>query len=871
MALRLCYVASVVPLLPDILAPLIRRHIDFKLRDSFRIVVPNGEARQDLEALFLNAEELGGVLIGKSLLTLPAFAQEILLRHPKPSPLASPPLESKCLQIALRSSQPQWNLDAAQLRRCLRELKDIDRVRDLRLRKNGPGLKLLGDFEQILAERGRAWTPGRTFREAWRILSRRPDSQLSEVEEIYFLGFRGCDQVLIEAVEALLLGHPKMNVSLYLPPPSWFSDPEGRLEPWRLRIEALAGNNIEEVHLAAAPWELLPFPTPAHESCQALAVWDQGSETLRLLAPAAAPVAALLDSQLVPLLSRRLLASGVDSGSSQTAALLFAKLESGHDLQASVGFDQIIEAWQPAFKDLQASLARLLDLDSLRLLEAYRQRLREWSQAELLEPRVRTWQEWIHDLQEDFLELRLAAGPDAMKRSPLRRLGREGLAPVERLWIAGLNEGVYPGKNLSRFFDEENGAFLRLQEERIALQQALYLPRRGAWLSYSQFSNAGRSTAPSPLLAELGTGGIRETQEALSLPLLPTHPYLAENARREAERHRGAAGLDSGDLSSLNLQARILERLDGHPLSATYLDDYAKCPWRFFAKWHLRLKEEPEEDLEMAPLRRGKLLHRLLEQTFNALNTAFFAQSRLPNLEQMTGHFEEIFARLSQEVLNLDLPVPTVLRRDQLNRLRQSVQGLLAEEDQALREAPRRLLPRHQEWSFGKPGQAPLQVAVNEEISVPLTGSVDRIDLSEDSGHFLLIDYKSSSAKDKATSIRAGRGLQLFIYLRAVQQLLYPQARPLGGLYWDLKNLKKDQGMARRHAYQEFSHRKLHAQSKSFLKEEAFAELETTLENALREILRNILKGDYSLKPAECMGSFCEFREICRYDDKPRR
>ncbi|KAB2838119.1 hypothetical protein F9K50_09800, partial [bacterium] len=86
MPLRLRYVPSVAPYLDEILAPLIRRHIDFKLRDSFRIVTPDPESRQDLEERFLSREALGGVLIGKSLLTLHSFAQTLLLEHPAPKP-----------------------------------------------------------------------------------------------------------------------------------------------------------------------------------------------------------------------------------------------------------------------------------------------------------------------------------------------------------------------------------------------------------------------------------------------------------------------------------------------------------------------------------------------------------------------------------------------------------------------------------------------------------------------------------------------------------------------------------------------------------------------------------------------------------------
>ena len=50
-------------------------------------------------------------------------------------------------------------------------------------------------------------------------------------------------------------------------------------------------------------------------------------------------------------------------------------------------------------------------------------------------------------------------------------------------------------------------------------------------------------------------------------------------------------------------------------MSATSLEEYATCPFRFFMHHVLGLEpvDEPEEPLELSPLDRGRLYHAVLE------------------------------------------------------------------------------------------------------------------------------------------------------------------------------------------------------------------------------------------------------------------
>lgn len=867
MPLRLRYVPSVAPYLDEILAPLIRRHIDFKLRDSFRIVTPDPESRQDLEERFLSREALGGVLIGKSLLTLHSFAQTLLLEHPAPKPLATLPAQRKALRRALSRLRPDWKLDGASLQKCLRELQGLRRLADLRTRgRAGLGQRVDAEFQGILEADFGAWTAERLLAEAWGRLGSSGAAGLELVQECWFLGFRFPEAALLDPIEALLRAYPRMEIHLFLPPPEQFVDAERRLEPWLRRLQSLAGDG-ESLPMPRPPrLEVRPYATPLHEARGVLRAAREGVWT-----PAFSPVGPLLEAELAARAAPRGTAAAASATATQLPALLLAGLDGGAATEEPVPFSALLAECAPVFQGLQEKLAANADFDSLRYLEAARRWLLDCARAETLDPEPRPRSAWLAEWKEDLLELRLAAPAGAAQRLPLRRLDRPGLARRIRLVVAGMNEGAYPSPPSPAFFEEESLRFFTLHEEGLAFRQALHLAEEEASLSYAQLSLSGRALPPSPLLADLEAATWREAEVELMPRREGRHPYFLENAARESRRHRGAEpGLDSGQLSSLPLGGRILDDLIRHPLSATYLDDYAKCPWRFFARRFLRLQEEPEEDLEIDPRRRGSFSHRLLEDSFARLIEGFFRHGGLPSPDETRAALEAAFARLRDEALAEDSRVPRVLRTDQLERLRDTAQALLEQEQASWSEAPARLIPRHLEWVFGRGGRPPLTLDLPGGPSLPLTGAVDRIDVSEDGGRFLLIDYKTSQTSDLAREIRDGLSLQLWVYLQAVRRLLYPRAEALGGLYWDLKETKKDQGLARREAIQAYLKKKPAAQAKSFMKDEDFEALEARLEAAATGILQRILRGDFSLTPAQCLGPRCEYREICRYDDKPR-
>jgi ATP-dependent helicase/nuclease subunit B len=130
------------------------------------------------------------------------------------------------------------------------------------------------------------------------------------------------------------------------------------------------------------------------------------------------------------------------------------------------------------------------------------------------------------------------------------------------------------------------------------------------------------------------------------------------------------------------------------------------------------------------------------------------------------------------------------------------------------------------------------------------------------------MDYKTSASEELARQLREGLSYQLFLYLFAVGQALFPKGKALGALYGDLKKTKKNQGMAQKEGLKAFGLVK--AGNKSFLDVKDYSNLQQRLFLEMEGVLQNILEGAYPLTPKECQGERCPYHEICRYDHQPR-
>jgi ATP-dependent helicase/nuclease subunit B len=252
--------------------------------------------------------------------------------------------------------------------------------------------------------------------------------------------------------------------------------------------------------------------------------------------------------------------------------------------------------------------------------------------------------------------------------------------------------------------------------------------------------------------------------------------------RQDREHFGPADGMLLGKVAQKLLAAEFSAQ---RSFTASELEQYATCPYRFLLQNALKL--EPIEDLalQLDSLERGQIVHDVLALFHGRVNES------LGRPASPLGLDPEEFDRLMQSALDESLPKPsanpvqTALR--EVDR-RLIIQWLAGYRDQYQRydklwegyEAP--LVPEFFEASFGKSKHRqegfsiddPLEFIVGKE-TIRISGRIDRIDTGKIAGQdvFNILDYKTGGTiKFSLENVARGATLQLPIYALAVTELL---------------------------------------------------------------------------------------------------
>ena len=260
---------------------------------------------------------------------------------------------------------------------------------------------------------------------------------------------------------------------------------------------------------------------------------------------------------------------------------------------------------------------------------------------------------------------------------------------------------------------------------------------------------------------EQGAGG-KPAVNAVA-PLWPN--IAAVRAHQEERRKRSFGPFDGIVPADLVAAAGTLE----NDLTATALENFAVCPYRFFLSHvlHIRARGEPEQTLQIAPLQRGNLVHAILDELVRRFlaghaSWAEFLGAADAALQQvMERHFAELPAGVT------GLPLSWELIRHQV------AEELAAYLDQERRQADA-------PGVAAAPGGTWKPVAAERTFhGVPIAagqrrlrfaGRIDRIDRGARGPR--IVDYKTGAAgRDPVTGYREGRSLQLPVYLHAAAHL----------------------------------------------------------------------------------------------------
>jgi RecB family exonuclease len=271
--------------------------------------------------------------------------------------------------------------------------------------------------------------------------------------------------------------------------------------------------------------------------------------------------------------------------------------------------------------------------------------------------------------------------------------------------------------------------------------------------------------------------------------LVTANPYLARALRTRYQRWGRKWTVSDGLLSRSETVRAIMA---GHTLgvrsfSPTALQNYAKCPYRFFlhAIQGLAPREVPEAIDELDPLQRGSLIHDVQFLTFARLQKDGLLPVRPGNLDQARRRLDEVLADVAARYRDDLAPAIDRVWEDGVAAIRADLREWLrkASEDDS------GYVPWRFELSFGLEHRSerrqadPHSVpgAVDLDCGIQLRGSIDLVE-RQPSGLARVTDHKTGRAVAKRTQlIEGGKSLQPLLYALAAEKLFPGEAQVTSG------------------------------------------------------------------------------------------
>lgn len=433
--------------------------------------------------------------------------------------------------------------------------------------------------------------------------------------------------------------------------------------------------------------------------------------------------------------------------------------------------------------------------------------------------------------------------------------------------------------------------------------------RRSLHLSFAAADESGRPLLPSPYLEEIARATGREPDAPAPEPVPPAPQCrlpgeLRARAALEAEGPRGgrlgqvdeavsralldalraeggaawaalataaaierdrlaffdglrAAGRYDGRIADASLLAALAPSLPGskeRPLSASAVEDFARCGFRFFAQRVLAVEPPEESGDELDALAGGRLHHRVLERFYRQL----VARGRLP------------LGADAEDLALLDETVASVLAEWEAGEAR-GHPALFAVRGQRVRREVERLLRTEAAERFFAPHRPHLfehrfeaEVAAEGGGRLHLRGTIDRVDLDRDGGSAVVIDYKTGRAsgyrKLLGDDVLLVTSFQLPIYAAALQR--EQGLRSVSACYLALRDAQPTRALSTGGRIVLDEPAPGEPASGDERRGEGASDAAPTLGAALRSLHRAMREGRFSVAPRSC--DFCSLGAACR-------
>ncbi|MFM7163171.1 MAG: PD-(D/E)XK nuclease family protein, partial [Planctomycetaceae bacterium] len=371
-----------------------------------------------------------------------------------------------------------------------------------------------------------------------------------------------------------------------------------------------------------------------------------------------------------------------------------------------------------------------------------------------------------------------------------------------------------------------------------------------------------------------GQGGLFHAAEALP-KLGPALTGVLRAARMNVARFHtpGFTSAEGVLTEPLNLVEVARRYNTTRQYSATQLEKYANCPFRFGVAE--LLGAEPLDGLEYATDHgeRGRLLHQLLARLHAGPLPA--RQGEETEGARVARRFLELLEEESRAQQSAADPFLRVIGELEWAQLRDWGREYGLQWDawrsnlgQDWDEPPQ---PVHFEAAFGASRSLPegsTDSPIDPEIlrgpagEVRLTGRIDRIDVGRIGGRpvYLVVDYKSGQKQSlKRKDISTGLNLQLPIYALAARRLagMPPDAEPVQAIFWYLRSGGSMPGLK--------GPEQGRSKTVSLLRESDWTAIAAQLNQTVPHLVSRLRGAEFPVhnRDSRCQ-TYCAYNTICR-------
>jgi ATP-dependent helicase/nuclease subunit B len=299
-------------------------------------------------------------------------------------------------------------------------------------------------------------------------------------------------------------------------------------------------------------------------------------------------------------------------------------------------------------------------------------------------------------------------------------------------------------------------------------------------------------------------------------------------------------------------------------LSASRVEAYLDCPFKFAAGALFHLRDFPIVDLHIDPRSYGNLVHDLFERLTEEPRRWDFSEAQIETILQ------EIYEANFQKLFHADL-WPAFKQR-----LVKTAQRFVEFEKQWRRRFPKtQTVGREQKWAFelsrseevpGRPLKVQKASADQNEIALDkfyISGKIDRVD-SDGAGHLVVIDYKSGVASaENHNHWYEKNKLQLLFYIWALENEVMDHSEVVGAFYYVFKTMERHRGLALRESGSDLF--PTEGRFGSLTDKETKNQLLKDLEKTLSDVMSWIDEGLFPPRPREeDLCKTCSTKKICR-------